>query len=860
MTQNEFEMGNMSSPSQEHSGTPKTTPENEVPIQQSPHSSITAREPTTILLPSRLWPIFVSLVYAALALLSWTFICVMSKRPIRGEKSYYTTQRPSEMGRFATNERYYRAARILQTMVGLLMIPVTNTICSVACVAYMQTGTWRKSLTLRQSMALADQGWTSPRILPHLAILGSLPLYVAFAVTLFGCVFQVLQSVLVEQEHILAGISRGVSYTKVPDLPYLIQPPQYGYGSDGGVLVHQLRGLLETTNSDAYDSNLWGEFGVSGIPTLLDAFKASSWSYQSVMPYVAPLPVTFNSGAYPQPQYAPRLNSTLEYTNPTQDEWERECRNETDSGGFYALYEYDGDYMTFEACMAGDLRATPWSPIRDRQDITETLYFRISYGRGGGDYVKVEANSTLGYFEVPSQLNDNRPGPLLDKDPITKESDQVYTSSYLKREANSSYAGNTTLMQTNSQGPLAMLTLALFGPGSFVASRLSNTSSFIVEPSYYDEDGYPAGYGNCVALMPLSFFFSIYMYGERGCVKDVSSLSEVDIALQVRNFLTSFLISDSDSARGPLEAGLFMANKLWLLESNKYATSRGASLTVHYDDGILTTKPKMSTPTLVIGSVLLGLHVLGLVALTVYAWTMRPWIGSLGADVMVRMGVVYTDVLGTTEGKKNFNNEAGKLPGFIGDENPEGEVGRIRVGAMAGLTRVGVRSIVERTLAGSAADAREGEAASVSPSVETSALEELERPLDRDLAAHGMLGNQEIPVGGAGQESEADAEVLPPLEDMYSADFEGSWQPSSDTLMDSLPWSAQRYNIFQNEGDIQTKQLPECREVGAQLGSRPSAIPDVEWVEGTIHRDVRVEILGIVLGLAMCIPPPTEIG
>jgi hypothetical protein len=187
MPQNEIEMGSMSSSNQERSRIPKTPTENEVAVQDSPRSSITAREPVATDIPLHSFPLFAFLLYAALALVSWILLCIMSKRPIRGDKSYYNRISSYKGdGRFAINERYYMAARILQSIVSLLTIPFTSAVCSVACVAYMQTGHLRTSLTLRQTMALADQGWISPRIWTRLDRMGSLPLYFAFGLTLVG--------------------------------------------------------------------------------------------------------------------------------------------------------------------------------------------------------------------------------------------------------------------------------------------------------------------------------------------------------------------------------------------------------------------------------------------------------------------------------------------------------------------------------------------------------------------------------------------------------------------------------------------------------------------------------------------------
>lgn len=169
------------------------------PIPLSPRSSITAREAATTDHGVALWPIVVFIFYTALTLFTWISLCIMSKHPLRKEKSWYSNSliylpswgvssslpdRPEYW--YKVSERYYRAAQILQPIVTLITIPVTTAICSTACVVYMQHGSLRTRLTLQQSMALADQGWVYPRILKKVATLGSLPLYAAFALTLLG--------------------------------------------------------------------------------------------------------------------------------------------------------------------------------------------------------------------------------------------------------------------------------------------------------------------------------------------------------------------------------------------------------------------------------------------------------------------------------------------------------------------------------------------------------------------------------------------------------------------------------------------------------------------------------------------------
>jgi hypothetical protein len=497
----------------------------------------------------------------------------------------------------------------------------------------------------------------------------------------------------------MAGSSEA-NYVSVADLP-----PMIGDSYDSGnhaLAVTQLRGLLETTDRRDYDLHLWSDATRPGMkPMQIGSVGAS----ENDTLYVAPIPVGFNSGAYPEAQYAPRINSSLQYHNVTQDEWKRECRNETDNGGFYARYEYVDDLYdwdtSFEACMTRDIRNTPWNRTRDRQEIVETLYLRISLPGEAreppetGNYFKSEVTSTLGYFEVPSQANGNRPGPLMTWDPIPSKSKQFhrYYPRWSKRETNTSYAGNQTLMHSNSKGPLTSLVLALFGPDSFVASRLSNATAFIVERPK-DDEGRAKGYDNCVALDPLGNLFSpesavtlsYYENREFGCISDSYSLSEPAIIASVHKLLRQFITSDKSTIGAPLEAGLVIANRLWLRQGNRAEgrLSLEDTLEIHYDEGIPTIKPKISATWLVVGSFLLGLHLTGLALLTLYIWAHRPWMGTMGADVMVRMGVVHADVLGGL-GDKEFETMASQIPGFVGDERPGETVGRIRAGAQAGL-------------------------------------------------------------------------------------------------------------------------------------------------------------------------------
>ena len=64
---------------------------------------------------------------------------------------------------YVKNEDWYQAARVIQGIVAVLVIPMTSAVCSKAAVGFMQRKQLR-GLTLRQTMVLADKGWNVPEL------------------------------------------------------------------------------------------------------------------------------------------------------------------------------------------------------------------------------------------------------------------------------------------------------------------------------------------------------------------------------------------------------------------------------------------------------------------------------------------------------------------------------------------------------------------------------------------------------------------------------------------------------------------------------------------------------------------------
>lgn len=63
----------------------------------------------------------------------------------------------------ANNESWLRAAQVIRTVVAVLTIPLTSTVCIKTAAAWVQRRDGNLP-TLRQTATLADRGWTDPVI------------------------------------------------------------------------------------------------------------------------------------------------------------------------------------------------------------------------------------------------------------------------------------------------------------------------------------------------------------------------------------------------------------------------------------------------------------------------------------------------------------------------------------------------------------------------------------------------------------------------------------------------------------------------------------------------------------------------
>lgn len=101
------------------------------------------------------------LLYAFVAILSWSITCVLAYQPI-GVPTYFDQSGNYSRSHYETTDNWRKAASVGQSIVGVISIPVTSAVCAHAVVVYCQRRSDAKipSLSLRQMLALADKGWT----------------------------------------------------------------------------------------------------------------------------------------------------------------------------------------------------------------------------------------------------------------------------------------------------------------------------------------------------------------------------------------------------------------------------------------------------------------------------------------------------------------------------------------------------------------------------------------------------------------------------------------------------------------------------------------------------------------------------
>jgi hypothetical protein len=199
-----------------------------------------------------------------------------------------------------------------------------------------------------------------------------------------------------------------------------------------GLIIPKVQHTLADLNPYAAQSYLWTETGLGNgsLPHHFAAPYSNTFVYQWQM---ANAP-GFESNYPSWPFYAssiPRGSTTgaLRY-HALRQQSEARCDTVPQST-FPSTCPGDAPFATslsnsgivIRVCSPGAVDRSPWTATRNRQAISEDLWLDVQYNASalGSSWasftVHCTSNSSLGYFELPSQHNGDVPGPLLDQWP-----------------------------------------------------------------------------------------------------------------------------------------------------------------------------------------------------------------------------------------------------------------------------------------------------------------------------------------------------------------------------------------------------------------------------------------------------------
>ena len=105
--------------------------------------------------------LFLFLIYATIAILSWTVTCSLRYHPV-GVSTWSDHFGNFSVSHYQKSDRLRRASGVGLSVISAIGIPVTSAIVARAAASYCQQNSSRKTrpVTMRQMLALADKGWS----------------------------------------------------------------------------------------------------------------------------------------------------------------------------------------------------------------------------------------------------------------------------------------------------------------------------------------------------------------------------------------------------------------------------------------------------------------------------------------------------------------------------------------------------------------------------------------------------------------------------------------------------------------------------------------------------------------------------
>ncbi|KAF4450603.1 hypothetical protein F53441_6264 [Fusarium austroafricanum] len=628
--------------------------------------------------------LWIFIVYLPILVVPWVITCILMNRPIN--KSSYTDPAGSITPRdvYLWN-RWRIASRTLTAITGVIGIPIVSCLLAHGAVVYSQRRSAGQKLSVLQLFSLADRKWLNPGylLMPHVQAKswgGSLYLLLATLLIILTAVQPSIQAILVRDESIKAVTCQGHPgfdsgyYGTICKHPYEdrntkviaqdSEPIGLKFCPQSSVVRKTRQKLISSTRSDI-QPRLWPDdtYYNPRFPNyLIEKRRTLDWYYQKPYDgnyvvkrpyYASPVVNGTSTGVYRH--HAIRMDSTAKCYN--EIDFPRNCK-----GDKPFTTSFSDGWLNIDICVEGRYDAVPWNTTRNKQELTENLWLSVNwdipeedenwgYRRVSSRYVtRCESVSRRGWFELPSDANSAKPGPLLDEWPsqqtLTRDFNDYYigqpslglqyetrfptadlSDEDVKKERyrapSIDDSGSYDRRSPPVPGPLMTAALALFGNASFFHA------ASVADKSYHNQT-----MANMCdqSLLPLIELMPIGEYGDE-CENLKSEYSRIPM---MEEFIVRYFerFENVNATEHVLEMAMFFANEALLTTSAERYVSRP----ILFSPGTEVTKPKKDMGALIAVSVLIGLQVVGLCVLMCFILHKPTWTQTLDADALAQIG------------------------------------------------------------------------------------------------------------------------------------------------------------------------------------------------------------------------------
>ncbi|KAF8164362.1 hypothetical protein K438DRAFT_2067300 [Mycena galopus ATCC 62051] len=594
-------------------------------------------------------------VYLPTLIVPWVLICVLDVRPLNAP-SYNDQSGSIPPSGLLAIYIVVVLIRVLNSISGVLVVPVVGTILSQAAVVFAQRRRPKQDLNLVQLFALADRGWGSIVTMWSARSTGksSSFLWVAALITMIVTVQQPIQSALVSFELI--------TVMSCLDLPQVGRcsiefPVVTAYDAEPGVISLLPHNLIVTDVANSIvtvsdldpQPNLWVDNPYASVDRDIDAFVMLPdrgmffWYSQDYHPnetyFVSALQNGTTTGVLRQ--HAIRMNSSASCESIPRASFPATC-----GGARPVQAAFSNEFIDVRVCAPGEIGTSPWTLSRDRQDISEELYIDLGISseenllRVRNFTTKCTANSTRGYFELGNYFNGFAYGPLIEKWP---EPD------VLAREFNdylTTFNGDPPPSQFdiqlvpivdpfdnidfNASAPLITTASALFGNNSFlnIADPHNNLTATQLLTLMCQHGSIPFALPIAIQSSP---DFSDYCNGF-AIAFDTKTTEDADSSLaDVMGTYFFNRFNDIFNAEYILDMSMFFANRAVLNKAVMLTQPSISERPIYTSPGLELVKPVKTLAGTIIVSALIAMQLAGLGLVIWYIYSVPTWTTSLDA-------------------------------------------------------------------------------------------------------------------------------------------------------------------------------------------------------------------------------------